>query len=169
MSNLTIREITIKLGGQKKTALLLGVHHITVNRWVMADKCPRATRMLLERLAKVTEHEIQRELIRICVLHEHIYPELRHIFAIPNGGHRHIAVAVKLKAEGAKRGVPDLCLPVARRGSHSLWIEMKTQKGRLSTHQKEFIGFLQLQGHRVEVCRSAAEAWNTIQVYLEAE
>ena len=32
-------------------------------------------------------------------------------FAIPNGGHRHPAVAAKLKAEGATPGVPDLFIP----------------------------------------------------------
>ena len=33
---------------------------------------------------------------------------LKWIFAVPNGGHRAKSVAGKMKAEGAKAGVPDL-------------------------------------------------------------
>jgi hypothetical protein len=46
------------------------------------------------------------------------------IFAIPSGGHRHIAVATKMKATGTVRGIPDMFVP-----SWLLWIEMKRQKG----------------------------------------
>jgi len=42
------------------------------------------------------------------------YPNARKIFAIPNGGHRNVVVAGKLKAEGVRAGVPDLCFPEAR-------------------------------------------------------
>ena len=36
------------------------------------------------------------------------------MFRIPNGGSRHPAEAARLKAQGVKAGVPDLCIPVAR-------------------------------------------------------
>ena len=42
---------------------------------------------------------------------EAYYPELRLLYAIPNGGHRHKAMSAELKAEGVKPGVPNLCLP----------------------------------------------------------
>lgn len=65
------------------------------------------------------------------------YPGVR-IFAIPNGGHRHPAVAAKLKVTGATRGVPDLFVPEWR-----LWIEMKRAKGGvLSAEQKDWINYL---------------------------
>jgi hypothetical protein len=34
------------------------------------------------------------------------YPDVR-IFSVPNGGHRHPAVAAKMKATGVSSGVPD--------------------------------------------------------------
>ena len=66
------------------------------------------------------------------------YPEVR-IYATPNGGHRHPAVAAKLKATGVSPGVPDLCVPAWR-----LWIEMKRIKGgTLSAEQKDWIEYLE--------------------------
>jgi hypothetical protein len=60
------------------------------------------------------------------------------IFSIPNGGHRHLSVAAKLKAEGATSGVPDLYVPQWR-----LWIEMKRSTGgRLSKTQIDWIDYL---------------------------
>jgi hypothetical protein len=47
------------------------------------------------------------------------------IYAIPNGGLRNKVVAAKLKAEGVLSGVPDLHIPVAKKGYHGLFIEMK--------------------------------------------
>jgi hypothetical protein len=42
----------------------------------------------------------------------------------------------KLKAEGVRAGVADLCLPAARRGYHGLYIEMKSEEG-VATKSKE--------------------------------
>jgi len=54
------------------------------------------------------------------------------IFAIPNGGHRAISTAKRLKAEGVVPGIPDLHVPAWR-----LWIEMKRVKGgKLSALKK---------------------------------
>lgn len=73
---------------------------------------------------------------------EQTFPAIR-LLAIPNGSHRHKAVAAKLKQEGVKRGVPDLFIP-----EWMLWVEMKRQKGgRLSTEQKEWIEYLSSVGY----------------------
>jgi hypothetical protein len=58
------------------------------------------------------------------------FPELRLLFHIPNGGRRDPVEARHLKEQGVKKGVPDLCLPVARGGFNALYIELKTEKGR---------------------------------------
>jgi hypothetical protein len=94
------------------------------------------------------------------------YPELKGLHAVPNGGHRHKAVAMKLKAEGVKPGVPDISLPVKRDPFTGLHIEMKTAKGRVTENQRWWINFLKSQGRRVEVCRSFDEARALICEYL---
>lgn len=70
------------------------------------------------------------------------------IYAIPNGGARHPAVAAKMKAAGTVKGVPDLHVP-----AWSLWIEMKRQKGgTVSPEQKDQMAYLQSIGHTCLVC-----------------
>src|SRR5262245_53141739 len=44
------------------------------------------------------------------------HPELRLVFAVPNGGLRHKATAIRLRREGVRAGVPDVCVPLAHRG-----------------------------------------------------
>ena len=76
------------------------------------------------------------------------------IFAIPNGGHRHIAVAARLKATGAVRGIPDLYIPAWR-----CWVEMKRSKGgTVSPDQKEIIAYLEGIGDHVIVGRGFEDA-----------
>lgn len=76
--------------------------------------------------------------------------------AIPNGEKRHISVASRLKAEGVRRGTPDIffCLPEGR----VAWLEMKNLKGRLSPEQKLFRDRVQALGHLWAMARSVDEA-----------
>ena len=114
-----------------------------------------------------TEHDEQKHLMRLVSLHSGRWPELGLLYAVPNGGQRHPAIASKLKAEGVKPGVPDLCLPVPRCGCHGLYIELKRIKGSTtSDEQKAWISALQGQGYRAVVCKGADEAWSVIQAYL---
>lgn len=96
-------------------------------------------------------------------------PELALLYAIPNGGHRVIAVAKKLKAEGVKSGVPDLCLPVPRGTYHSLYVEMKGgPTGRVKPAQAQWHSGLRAQGHAVRVCYSWEAARDVIMQYLDS-
>ena len=84
------------------------------------------------------------------------------IFAIPNGGARHPAVAMKLKATGVLKGIPDLFVP-----AWSLWIEMKRQDGgRVSPEQKEVMAYLEGIGHRAIVAKGAEDAKRQVLEYL---
>lgn len=117
----------------------------------------------------MTEHEEQVALMRLVEMHKGRWPELGMLYAIPNGGDRHPAVAAKMKAEGVKKGVPDLCLCLPRGGYHGLFIELKRQKGgQVSAEQKAWISALRGQGYRAEVCKGAAEAWDVIREYVQA-
>lgn len=105
--------------------------------------------MTPEQLAKAgTEHAHQCAVMCWCALNFNIHPELKLLFAIPNGGERNPIVASRLKAEGVKAGVPDLFLPVARHGLHGLFIEMKEpKKGRPSGNQPQWEIDLKKQGY----------------------
>lgn len=115
----------------------------------------------------ISEDVIQAQVITWAKRQAKVYPELVRLFHVPNGGLRHATVAAKLQGQGVKAGVPDLCLPVPRFGCHGLWIEMKTQGGRVSAPQKDWIAFLRSAGYRVEVCRSFDEARAVLLGYLD--
>lgn len=114
----------------------------------------------------ISEHEEQANLIGWCRLNEYRLPGLELIFAIPNGGHRIKIIAKRMKAEGVKAGVLDLCLPVARRGFHGLFIEMKTAQGRPSKAQKWWMERLKAEGYHVEVCKGFDEGRKVLEWYL---
>ena len=114
-----------------------------------------------------TEHAEQSALITWASMSSGKHPELRLLHAIPNGGARSKAAAGKLKAEGVKPGVPDLCLPVARGGYHGLYIEMKrTHGGTLSPEQKQWHQDLIEQGYHVALCKGQQAAQQALTAYL---
>ena len=95
------------------------------------------------------------------------YPELRLMYHVPNGGSRNPLEAHNLKAQGVRRGVPDIVLPVPRGGYHGLYIELKRRKGgRLSEDQAVWIDRLNRVGHRAVVCRGWDAARAEIELYL---
>lgn len=122
-----------------------------------------------ENLAKCgSEHGHQTALFCWANLNLSIYPELRWMFAIPNGGERQIAVAGRLKAEGVKSGISDICIPVQRRGYSGFYIEMK-KPGALnqeSKNQKEFGAFVTTQGYLYKCCDSWELARDSIIWYM---
>ena len=97
-----------------------------------------------------------------------LYPDLNLMYAIPNGGLRNLVVAKKLKAEGVKRGVPDVHLPVKSHcGKYiGLYIEMKAKGGRVRKEQKEWLEALAAAGHQTAVCWCWGEARIEIERYL---
>ena len=94
------------------------------------------------------------------------FPELEYMHAVPNGGARDARVGARMKAEGVKRGVPDVFLDVARGPYHGLRIEMKYGKNKPTKEQIEYMHFLAGQGYRVHVRYSAAAAQAAIEDYL---
>lgn len=114
----------------------------------------------------VTEHDEQVALFEWAALSEKNHPELKWMFAIPNGGQRHIVVAKKLKDEGVKPGVPDIFLPKANKKYLGLFIEMKVGKNKLTQNQETWIEALSQLGYACAVCYSVEEAIVDIEEYL---
>jgi hypothetical protein len=115
---------------------------------------------------KLTEHRIQSGLFKWAKLAAAHHPELALLFAIPNGGARDPITGAMLKAEGVKRGVPDLFLPAAAGPFHGLFLEMKTASGRLSPDQQQWQHGLIEQGYACVTAHSLEQAIDTLTRYL---
>jgi hypothetical protein len=91
------------------------------------------------------------------------------LWAIPNGGARHIGTALKLKAEGVTAGVSDLFLMIPANGLHGLFIEMKKliKGAKLQQNQIEFLNLAESMGYGAEVAYGFEEAQKIIQKYLQ--
>ena len=114
-----------------------------------------------------SEHIEQRELVNWTKKKSLNDPRYDLLFAIPNGGQRHIAVASKLKLEGVKPGVPDLFLAYPVFPKHGLFIEMKRQKGgRLTLNQENWFKKLKDQGYACEQANGYEEAKIIMKAYL---
>lgn len=94
-----------------------------------------------------------------------IYPELKYLFHIPNGGKRNRMEGAKLKMMGVKAGVADLCLPYRKGKYIGLFIELKYDNGKVSKEQKEFLKEMARAGHLAAVCYGADAAINVIEQY----
>lgn len=97
------------------------------------------------------------------------WPELALLHHIKNETREGAARVAVDKAMGVKRGVPDLCLPVPKGKYHSLYIEMKTEKGRISQAQKWWGEKLVESGNMWAVCRGCKEAISVLEWYLSLE
>jgi len=115
----------------------------------------------------MSEHEEQKALFDWANWEAKKYPELNRLFAIPNGGSRHLLVAKKLKAEGVKAGVPDIFFPLPKKPYHGLWIEMKYGKNKLTKEQEKWLNFLNERGYKAIVCYSSEEAIDVIRGYIK--
>ena len=112
-----------------------------------------------------TEHAEQ---VKIIQWFDRQYPkgDVR-IFAVPNGGLRNQLVATKLKAEGVRRGVPDLMLLTPRGGYAGLIIELKRLKDSKTTaEQFGWLDHLNAQGFKAVICKGGDAAIDTIKSYL---
>lgn len=117
----------------------------------------------------MSEAQEQIALIQWANLQSGKYPELALLYHIPNGGSRHPAEAARLKQQGVRAGVPDLCLPVARGGYNGLYIELKAGRNKPTPLQKEWLSWLNQQGYRAVVCWGWQAAKDEIMAYLRGD
>ncbi len=113
--------------------------------------------------ANPTEHEEQCKVVQWFRLK---YPKSI-IYAIPNGGLRNIFVAKKLKLEGLVPGIPDLFVCEGHGDYFGLFVEMKTEKGRVSTVQAAIINKLNDVGYLAVVAKGYNHARELITNYME--
>ena len=105
------------------------------------------------------------------------------MFAIPNGGNRHIVEAIKFVGTGTRAGVPDMFLAcyVSNRFDNDksqyfgLFIEMKKEiyrnrkNGGRSEEQIEWGNRLIAAGYCVKTCYNWIEARDTLIAYLKGK
>lgn len=85
------------------------------------------------------------------------------------GGKRPIAEATWLKREGQRPGTPDLLIDVPRGAFRNLWLEVKTEQGRPSALQKEFLSAAYKRGSATAVCYGFDECREIIKDYMDGE
>lgn len=120
-----------------------------------------------QRVNIMSESEEQQALMEWATWQKGKYPELALLFHIANEGKRNPRTGARLKREGMKAGVPDLFLPVARGGSHGLFIEMKAGKNRPTSKQLAWLEALSRQGYTACWCTGWEVAAKRIVEYME--
>ena len=109
------------------------------------------------------EHDIQ---VAIVGLLESIEPTP--LYSATVGGVRlAIHTAKKMKEAGYSKGVPDMLVYEPRGMYAGLAIEVKTEKGRASDEQKEWIRNLNNRGWRAEICKGFDECADVICEYFD--
>jgi hypothetical protein len=109
-----------------------------------------------------SESDIHQSVIKWACLHKNLRNKILHF---PNEGKRTPRYGKYLKSLGMRAGVSDIFIPIARHQFHGAWIELKSEKGRLSLAQKEFLEEMKEEGYFAATCYSFDEAINTISWY----
>jgi hypothetical protein len=121
----------------------------------MKQRVIKAAAYLRER---VSEHRLQ-----VLVL-QHIEALGRldvYAFAIPNAARRSPQLAARMRAEGLRPGIADLCIMLE--GGRTCWLELKDgRRGTQSDAQKGFQAICGRLGHDYAVARSLDEAIMTL-------
>lgn len=101
-----------------------------------------------------------------CVMwFKYQYPE-HLIHHSPNGGRRDAREGSRFKKMGVLSGFPDIIIPVARKGYHGLFIELKAEKNRLTQSQILVISKIISEGYKCEVCYSVEQFRKVVNDYF---
>lgn len=109
------------------------------------------------------------EWCRWAAKHTSDYPMLRLIHCSLNGVKLSATQACRAKQQGMLKGVCDLFLPVPKKGFNGLFLEMKSETGRVTPEQSRFMRDVVDMGYDAHVCYSAKEAIAVIQGYYGVE
>lgn len=115
----------------------------------------------------VSRHEEDKLHIACVDWFDFNYPEISYLLFHPkNGGKSNVIEGGRFKRMGVRKGIADLILLVANQDFTALAIELKTEKGRQSTEQKEWQKLCEKNNIKYVVIRSLSEFINTIKNYL---
>lgn len=84
------------------------------------------------------------------------------VFSVPNGGSRNYLEAVNLKRSGALAGVSDLIIVLKNK---VVFVELKTDKGKQQTTQKDFENKVKSLGHTYLIWRNINDCQDFINEY----
>lgn len=91
-------------------------------------------------------------------------------FHVPNDAKRSVGAALRLKAMGMSKGVPDLFIAWPSGEYHGMFVEMKAKEGgRTSPEQREWLDLLNRLGYFAVVAHGAAEAIEYFEQYIAEE
>lgn len=91
------------------------------------------------------------------------FPELNGLLYHNYNNPRNAIAGARLKSQGLTKGIPDLSLAVDK----LLYIELKTEKGILSSDQERIHSQLRKAGFQVAICRSLGEFKNSVLYHLD--
>jgi hypothetical protein len=117
-----------------------------------------------------SEHQLQAFIISWWARSHNLYalPEFV-LFAVPSGGARDAITGSLLKAEGVRRGVPDLILAKPVGPYSGLFLELKVGYNKPTDQQFAFIAYLESVGYKTGVYWDAEAAIGAIKDYLRDE
>lgn len=121
--------------------------------WPKRTKRVVARDPVTRRILTPSEHLIQVRLMDALAL---VAAPGVYWFAIPNQSNRGAVSGQKMKDEGVRSGVADLCIMLPQ--GRVAWLEMKKPGGRLSDTQKEFRDRCAFLNHPWAVAFSVQEA-----------
>lgn len=114
------------------------------------------------KIRKDTEHNIQKAVVTYL---RYAHPGA--IFCASAGGmFTTPKQAKKMVVAGYIKGYPDLAVHEPVNGYHGLFIELKSDKGRTSPEQLDWIAKLMERGYYAQVCKGTNEAITLIDKYL---
>jgi predicted double-glycine peptidase len=121
-------------------------------------------------MAKSLEGQIQTQVMDWVRNNEENHEQLKVIFHTPNSFFgTGFGVIQWLKKLGMRKGVYDIIVPISKQGYSALWIEIKKEKGKLTTEQKmfqELINKYSDTSTKFEIFTDANQCIKCIQDYL---
>lgn len=93
----------------------------------------------------------------------------QYIHAIPNGGHRHVITAVRLKRTGTKKGVLDICWLKRTKHYSGFVCEVKRPGQKPTEEQENYAAWCKSQGFYTCLVYSLEDFQIHIQNFLDGE